>query len=169
MELLNAISHSIVDTQRRTFPAGTLIWFRDNKTAFLALEDGRLLPLADLLTGKLECVADLTALLKAGKDGKDGVSIKGDVGPRGERGSDGAPSSVPGPTGPQGPPGQSIRGEQGPPGPDSAVLLAQVKQELADIRRQLIPLNDEFARYLKEKADFNARMAEKLAGLRKRG
>lgn len=61
MELLNSISHAVVDVQRRTFPAGTLIWFRDNKTAFLALADGKLLPLADLLTGRLEREADLKA------------------------------------------------------------------------------------------------------------
>ena len=95
------------------------------------------------------------------------ASASGAVGPRGERGSDGAPSSVPAPRDRKG-----LRVSPFEVSKDrrtySAVLLAQVT-ELADIRRQLIPLNDEFARYLKEKADFNARMAEKLAGLRKRG
>ena len=76
MELLNAISHSIVDTQRRTFPAGTLIWFRDNRRRSLLWRTAGCCP-CRLAHGKTGVCGRLTALLKAGKDGKDGVSIRG--------------------------------------------------------------------------------------------
>jgi len=107
--------------------------------------------------------------LKPGPEGRPGQ--QGQQGLQGLPGRDGKDSIIPGPKGDTiiGPPGQSIRGEKGDPGPDTAVVLAEVRQALAEIRRQLVPLNAEYHRFLKEQADFNARMAERVAAIRKRG
>lgn len=117
-------------------------WTTDSHKLFVALGDGRLVCLNDLLKtgGPAVCV---------GPDGPQGLTgIKGEPGPRGERGEKGDPSTVPGPQGPAGRDGQSIRGEQGPPGHDSAVLLAEVRQEMATLRGQVAPLTAAFAAYL---------------------
>lgn len=119
-------------------------------------------------------VGDLKRLVLAiqlipGPEGRPGQ--QGPQGLQGLPGRAGKDSTIPGPKGDTivGPPGQSIRGEKGDPGPDTATVLAEVRQALAEIRRQLVPLNAEYHRFLKEQADFNARMAERVAAVRKRG
>jgi len=79
-----------------------------------------------------------------GQAGQDGKTVIGPQGPPGLN------STVPGPAGPA---GQSIRGEKGDPGPDTAVVLAEVKQALAELRGLVEPLNAEFHRHLKAQAD----------------
>ncbi len=149
---------------------------KDDGSLWLSDAEGNMCCLSDILLGKslpvrLGKSLPVRAFPAQGCAGRDGAP--GRDGADGKPGRDGADSVVPGQAstvpGPQGPPGQSIRGEKGDPGSDTAVVLAEVRQALAEIRRQLVPLNAEYHRFLKEQADFNARMAERVAAIRKRG
>jgi len=65
IKLMDSISHHVIDVERRQFEPGTLIYFRDNKTAFLAMADGKLMSLTELCDGtalRAE-IADLKAQL----------------------------------------------------------------------------------------------------------
>lgn len=82
--------------------------------------------------------------LKPGPEGRPGQ--QGPQGLQGLPGRDGKDSTIPGPKGDTivGPPGQSIRGEKGDPGPDSATLLAQIRQEMIELRAAVTPLTAKF-------------------------
>jgi hypothetical protein len=119
---------------------------KDTGAVFVSDAAGALLNISDLLLGK-EVVRSFPTQGAAGRDGAPGRD-----GAAGKNGRDGAASTVPGPAstvpGPRGADGQSIRGEQGPPGPDSATLLAQVRQEMVDLKAQVAPLTDALHAYL---------------------
>ena len=125
---------------------------KDDGSVWLSDAEGNMCCLSDILLGKGLPVRAFPATGCAGRDGAPGRD-----GADGKPGRDGADSTVPGPAstvpGPQGQPGQSIRGEKGDKGDDTAVMLAEVRQALAELRGQVEPLNAEFHRHLKAQSD----------------
>ncbi|HWY20024.1 MAG TPA: hypothetical protein VNX26_02325 [Candidatus Acidoferrum sp.] len=116
-------------------------WTSDSHKLFVALGDGRLVCLNDLLKtgGPAVCV---------GPEGPQGnAGIKGEPGPRGE--SVVGPMGPQGIAGPQGKDGASIQGPpgpQGPVGPDSNEVLHAVRAEIAALRSELAAVQATYQR-----------------------
>ncbi len=84
IKLMNSISHHLIDVERRQFEPGTLIYFRDNKSAFIAMSDGKLLDLAQVCGGRLERESALRMEIESLKKrlavlGDKGAQIRGRI------------------------------------------------------------------------------------------
>jgi hypothetical protein len=94
---------------------GDVFFVTDQKTFYIAIADGSLINLADLLSGAVPHVRQVGPKGEPGLQGAPGPA--GPIGPRGDKGTDGAA----GPQGPVGPKGSDgLHGQRGNPGTDGA-------------------------------------------------
>jgi len=140
--------------------AGDCYFTTDSKQIYIAVADGALLNLADLLSGAVPHVRVVGPPGEKGLQGEKGT--KGDKGERGEKGTKGDKGDTgprgkdgygrDGDTGPQGKPGEA--GPAGAPGRDGgrldATVLAEIKLELKALRGA-VKQSDDYLEYLKEK------------------
>jgi len=98
LQLKNIIAASLLPTHA---DAGTVYWCRDTAQCWIAMADGCLLNLSELVSGRVPYVAVLGPQGPPGPPGKDRDQNRGPAGPPG-------PIGLIGPPGPQGPKGDVL-------------------------------------------------------------